>query len=326
MKFRSEILLQPNDSKINHRSSIFMIGSCFTSTIGQKFIQNKFSTVVNPYGTLYHPGAITANLKHALASQPYDEAHVIKLNNKFVHYLTHSKINAPDPLTLLKRLNETNVQVKNALCHANYIFITLGSAYFFTHIDLDLLVGNCHKQPNKAFKRNLSTVNSIRTELSELIEKIREINNSFEVIFTVSPVRHLRDGFTENSLSKAHLISAVHDVVASYHEASYFPSFEIVMDDLRDYRFYESDLIHPNDMAIEYIWAKFSDIYFSQKTIDLMRKINSLQKRISHRPFDIQDQNYQEMLASTKSELQELSSKEELDFREELDKIRDLMN
>ena len=326
MKFRSEILLQPNDPKINHRNSIFMIGSCFTSTIGQKFAQNKFSTVVNPYGTLYHPAVITSNLEHAITSESYDEAHVVKLNNKFVHFLTHSTINARDLPTLLQRLNETNVQVKEALSNVDYIFITLGSAYFFTHIDMDILVGNCHKQPNGAFRRTISPVSVIASDLSRLIEGIRQINRSFRVIFTVSPVRHLRDGFIENSLSKAHLITAVHDVVSSHDEASYFPSYEIVMDDLRDYRFYESDLIHPNSMAIEYIWEKFSESYFSQKTIDLMKKISSLQKRIGHRPFDLHDQHYQDMLSSTKSELEVLSKKENLDFEEELEIIRNLMD
>jgi lysophospholipase L1-like esterase len=291
MNFRTQIPLNTStslskQSKIDYSSKVVLFGSCFSENISKKLIYFKFQNFSNPFGILFHPLAIEMLITNIVNERIYTEKDIFFHNERWHCYEAHSELSNPSKEDLLLKLNAAISTANRQLKEVSHIIITLGTSWTYRLIETDTVVSNCHKVPQKKFLKELLLIDEITNSLEAIITLIKSVNNNIEIIFTVSPVRHLKDGFVENMRSKSHLLSAIHQVVAPRDHIHYFPSYEIMMDDLRDYRFYSSDMIHPNETAINYIWEAFKMVWIHEKSTDLMSEIDTIQKGLSHRPFN----------------------------------------
>lgn len=289
MKLQTSIPLKKQTKNlIDYQSKVFLLGSCFVENIGDKLSYFKFQSHQNPFGVLFHPKAIETLVERAIKEDEYTEDDVFFNNEQWHCFDAHSQLSNTSKNTLLTVLNNQLVVTKQQIKEASHIVITLGTAWVYKHCESNTVVANCHKVPQSNFTKELLSVNEITDVLRNLRHKIKDLNPTVSVIFTVSPIRHIKDGFVENTRSKAHLISAIHDFIAQQQEQNnfYFPSYEIMMDELRDYRFYAEDMIHPNTTAINYIWEKFQNIWISESILKTMEEVDSIQKGMAHRPFN----------------------------------------
>jgi len=308
MNFRTQIPQQNVHNQIDHDSKVLLIGSCFTENIGKKFEYFKFQNSTNPFGILFHPRAIENFILNAINQKEYTNDDVFFHNERWHCFDAHSELSDASKENLLLNLNSTIRFTFQQINNSTHLVITLGTSWVYREIASDKIVANCHKIPQKKFLKELLTIEEISESLEAIISLIKSINPKIEIIFTVSPVRHLKDGFIENSLSKSHLISAIHQVVEPRNHTHYFPSFEIMMDDLRDYRFYKSDMIHPNDTAINYIWEQFKNTWIDETSQNVMTEIDSIQKGLSHRPFNESSEQHQQFLKNLQFKIDDLKS------------------
>ena len=300
MKFRTELQVSPQDNPISYNSKIFLLGSCFVENIGEKLEYFKFQNYRNPFGILYHPTALENFLRKVVEDYTYTQDDLFFHNERWHCFDAHSDLSDVDAQVLIKNLNDNLKATKDFLTEATHVIATLGTAWSYKYLETDYVVANCHKLPQKAFMKQLISVEEVSRKLESIRDLLFQLNNKTELIFTVSPVRHIKDGIIENQLSKAHLISAIHKQLqvkqVNLLDASYFPSYEIMMDDLRDYRFYREDLLHPNIMAINYIWNKFIEAWISKKEGKIMNDVDSVQKGLSHRPFNENSDAYKKFI------------------------------
>ncbi len=282
MKFRTELNIPTSSFSINHQDKIFSIGSCFAENIGAKLAYYKFNIAVNPFGILFNPISIEKALSFILQETPPNELHFVQ--NELWHSLDfHSQIAASSPNDLLDKLYQIKANAKEHIESSSFLFITLGTAFAYKYKNTNQYVANCQKIAAQHFQKELLSINEIETSLHRIVALIKSQTQVKKIIFSISPVRHIKDGIIENNLSKAHLISALHAIKDDV--VQYFPAYEFLMDDLRDYRFYDNDLLHPNSQAIQYIWEKFSAAYFSEETINLNQNIGIIQQGLLHKPF-----------------------------------------
>jgi lysophospholipase L1-like esterase len=287
MNLQTKITLKKETrNPISYNSKIFLFGSCFSENIGSKIEYFKFENTINPFGILFHPIAIEMLITNIVNEKIYTEKDIFFHNERWHCYEAHSELSNPSKEDLLLKLNAAISTANTQLKEVSHIIITLGTSWTYRLIETDTVVANCHKVPQKKFLKELLLIDEITNSLEAIITLIKSVNNNIEIIFTVSPVRHLKDGFVENMRSKSHLLSAIHQVVTPRDHIHYFPSYEVMMDDLRDYRFYSSDMIHPNETAITYIWEAFKTVWIHEKSTDLMSEIDTIQKGLSHRPFN----------------------------------------
>lgn len=279
-------LINQAHNQIDYQSNLFLIGSCFVENIGEKLDYFKFQTTQNPFGILFHPHAIENLITNAINEKVYSEENIFFHNDQWHCFEAHSKFSNPSKDGLLNHLNEQIIATNKQLKKSTHIIITLGTAWVYRLIESDTIVANCHKAPQKKFLKELLSVDEISASLHSIVELIRSVNKTVSIIFTVSPIRHLKDGFVENTQSKAHLLSAIHQVVAPRNLLYYFPSYEIMLDELRDYRFYKEDMLHPNSTAINYIWEKFISVWILEKASKTMEEIDAIQKGLKHKPFN----------------------------------------
>ncbi len=297
MKFRTQISIKNKyNNLIDHTSNILLFGSCFTENIANKLNYFKFNNSINPFGILFHPKAIEKLILNAISQKEYIDDDVFFHNERWHCFDVHSELSNVSKEELLLNLNAIISSTNKQINDSTHLIITLGTSWVYRHIETDKIVANCHKIPQKKFLKELLSVDEIVGSLDTIVSLVKSINPKVEIIFTVSPVRHLKDGFTENSLSKAHLIAAIHQVIEQKNYTHYFPSFEIMMDDLRDYRFYKSDMIHPNETAIEYIWEQFKSTWIDATSFDLMQEIDTIQKGLLHKPFNEYSEQHQQFL------------------------------
>jgi len=286
MKFRTELKLSKQRYTISHSDSILAIGSCFVEHIGAKLEHLKFDTTINPFGIIFNPYSIAKILNNGL-DKPINfekECDVLEQNGTFKSYDYHSKFNAPSYNDFIKKVDEENSHTNRQLKTNSYLFLTFGTAWVYRLIDANKVVANCQKVPQSNFTKELLDLNELIELYGKIIKRIIESNSNVKIVLTVSPVRHLKDGIVENNQSKSILLLLCKALSDDFkHNVIYFPSYEFQMDDLRDYRFYESDLIHPNQMAIDYIFEKFSDLFFEVKTNQLIKKIEKLTKLENHK-------------------------------------------
>ena len=297
MKLQTNISIkEQDDNLIDYHSKILLLGSCFSENIGNKLSYYKFQSKQNPFGILFHPKAIENLISRAIKDELYTEKE-LTFNNERWHCLdAHSSISAADKNVLLKNLNSALIHTKKQLKEATHVFITLGTSWVYRYSETNAIVANCHKIPQKEFSKELLSVAEVSKTLEQCVALLKSINKTVSVTFTVSPVRHLKDGFIENTRSKAHLIAAIHTVINSENTTYYFPSYEIVMDELREYRFYNEDMLHPNTTAINYIWEKFVFSWFSREAQDTMQEVETVQRGVSHRPFNEKSEQHQQFL------------------------------
>ncbi len=290
MKLQTQIPLEKADNQIGYGSQLLLLGSCFVENMGRKLDYFKFRQLENPFGILFHPLAIERLIEKSIQNKTYSEADLFFLNERWHCFDAHSALSDTSKESLLKKLDEGLQATRSQLQSASHIIITLGTAWVYRHIISGSVVANCHKMPQLKFSKELLSIGEIANSLERTIKHARFINKNIQFIFTVSPVRHLKDGFIENQWSKAHLISAVHEVLKTRVNPNavegYFPSYEIMMDELRDYRFYDRDMVHPNQLAIDYIWEKFKQVWISEEAFAAMEKVDDIQRGLKHRPFN----------------------------------------
>ncbi|HEA20100.1 hypothetical protein LCGC14_0703880 [marine sediment metagenome] len=289
MKLQTEIPLDKAEHQIDYDSRLVVLGSCFAENMGKKFEYYKFQQLQNPFGILFHPLAIEKLLSKAVKKEWYCETDIFQLNGLWHCFDAHSNLSDISQKKLLEKLNTGLTSMRKHIDNATHSIITLGTAWVYRHTESDTIVANCHKVPQNEFSKELIPIPAIVKSLKRIVELVQSVNVDLQLIFTVSPVRHLKDGFVENQRSKAHLVAGMHQLLETSNFksfASYFPSYELLMDELRDYRFYERDMVHPNQLAIDYIWEKFKQAWISNRAFKTMEEVERVQKGISHRPFN----------------------------------------
>jgi len=296
MKFRTKIVLNQAHNQIDYNSKLVLIGSCFSENISEKLTYFKFNTYKNPFGILFNPIAIENLITKAINQTKFTEKDIFYLNERWHCFEAHSNLSNVDKNTLLANLNTAVKQTHKNLNETSHLIITLGTSWVYRFIETDLIVGNCHKIPQKKFLKEILSVKSIIASLENIITLVKNINPKINIIFTISPVRHLKDGFVENSKSKAHLLAAIHQLIEPRKNINYFPSYEIMMDDLRDYRFYKEDMVHPNKLAIQYIWEQFIVTWVHQESFPIMKEVETIQKGLAHKPFNPNSKQHQQFL------------------------------
>lgn len=318
-RFRTNFEIENFTDKISHNSNIFLIGSCFTENISQKLIEYKFRTEVNPFGILYNPASIINSLNFLLESKSFKEADLFHANNLWSSYYHHSRFSDSDQSKCLEKINSAILNAHQSLKNSSFLFITFGTARVYCIKSSGMIVSNCHKQASGLFDTFLLNYKDIVKEYSLLIKKLKKINPSVNIVFTLSPVRHWQDGAVYNQLSKAVLMMAINELVNSIEKTSYFPAYEIMMDDLRDYRFYKEDMIHPNNIAIDYIWEKFSNVLISEESKKLFNDIDAINKAFSHKASHPESPDYKLFQSKTMDKINIILEKYPgLDFGKEM--------
>lgn len=314
MNFRTNIALQKERNQIDYDSKLLLFGSCFSENISKKLSYFKFNTTSNPFGILFNPIAIERLITNAINLKNFTDDDIFNLNERWHCFDAHSDLSAIEKSELLHNLNSQISTTHKQLSETSHIIITLGTAWVYRFIESDSIVGNCHKIPQKKFLKELLSTEEITASLENITALVKSLNPSVNITFTVSPVRHLKDGFIENAQSKSHLLTAIHQVIKSTNQLYYFPSFEIMMDDLRDYRFYANDMLHPNETAIEYIWEQFKKVWINEKSLSTMKEVETVQKGISHKPFNPTSEQHQKFLIKLKEKKNKLLEKHNIKF------------
>lgn len=309
MIFRTQIPINKAKIQIDYNSKILLFGSCFTKNIGDKLEYFKLQSHTNPFGILFHPKAIEQLIVDSVNKKKYTQKDIFLFNERWHCFDVHSDLSDMSKEKLLSDLNGTIEFSFKSIQEATHIIITLGTAWVYRLIETDRIVANCHKVPQKKFLKELLDPDEIAESLAGTVSLIETINKRAEIIFTVSPVRHLKDGFMENSLSKANLISGIHQISEPEKHIHYFPSYEMMIDDLRDYRFYKKDMLHPNETAIDYIWENFKKTWIKENAFKWMQEVDSIQKGLAHRPINPTTEKHQKFLTDLKKNMELLSEK-----------------
>ncbi len=288
MQFTTKVPIPKSNNLIDYDSKIVSLGSCFAVNIADKLNYFKFQNFVNPFGILFHPLAIQEVIQRALQQQFYTKDEVFFHNERWHCFDVHSDLNAAHQQNLLQNLNRNLIDFNSNIKSASHILITYGTAWVYKEKSTQKVVANCHKLPQHQFEKELLDAIKIQTAIEETIALIRNFNPKARIVFTVSPVRHLKDGFIENQRSKSNLITAIHQTIDTQtfnFQSSYFPAYEIMIDELRDYRFYADDMMHPNATAIQYIWEQFVSSSIAPDCFPIMEQVESIQKALAHKPF-----------------------------------------
>ena len=286
MKLTTPIKLSRQNPPINYSSKVLLLGSCFAQNMGAKLEYYKFQQYTNPFGILFHPVAIEKLITRAIDQNWFTSKDVFLQNEQWHCFLAHSKLSNTSEEDLISALNSALEKLRTSLLEASHVVFTFGTAWVYKHLEKDTIVANCHKVPQKEFVKHLLSPDDVSDVLLGIETKLRTINPTCSIINTVSPVRHIKDGLIENSRSKAHLIAGVQEIVSPEKLNHYFPSYEIMMDELRDYRYYKEDLIHPNETAIAIIWEKFLSSWVASETFEIQKKIAVIQNGLLHIPFN----------------------------------------
>ncbi len=308
MKLQTKIKLNKQVyNLIDYNSKVLLLGSCFSENIGAQFNYFKFQHYINPFGILFHPKAIETLVDNALNEKKYTDDDVFFNNEQFHCYNAHSKLSNASKSQLLFQLNAASQKTNHYLKQASHIVLTLGTAWVYRLIATNQIVANCHKVSQNSFQKELLSVQRVEAALQSIISKIRKVNPEVIFVFTVSPVRHIKDGFVENTQSKSHLITAIHNSCSKDKADSYFPSYEIMLDELRDYRFYKQDMLHPNETAIQYIWGRFKSVWITEASEKIMKEVDVIQKGLTHRPFNENSEAHQKFLVQLKKRQDKLT-------------------
>ena len=313
MQFRTQIPLSKTNNPIDYNSKVLSFGSCFAENMADKFDYFKFQNETNPFGIIFNPVSIEKIIEGTVQQKEFTEKDVFFHNERWHSFEVHSDLSNSDREELLETLNKAISETHKKLKTATHIIITYGTSWIYRNIESDQIVANCHKVPQKQFLKELLSVDIIERSVQNTINLIQTFNPDINFIFTISPVRHIKDGFAENQLSKSHLFASLHQVLKAHNSKfithNYFPSYEIMMDELRDYRFYTEDMLHPNPVAIDYIWHKFSENYIDENAVLIMKEIDEIQKSLRHRSFNPESEEHQKFLAKLQQRINRLGEK-----------------
>lgn len=302
MKLKLDFEFQLNSSKIQHGNQIILIGSCFSNEMGLQFENNGFKVNSNPFGTIFHPIPLAKLILDSI-NQNQDNT-IVQRKDLYFSWDAAGTVFDFSESALNALLNHTKAQFRQDLLDAKYLFITLGSSFGYVHNQLNKVVANCHKMPSTTFEKSLTDLDSMAEIWRETLIQLKTLNPKLEVVFTVSPIRHIKDGLIENNRSKARLFELIEKLKANF-PIHYFPAFEIILDELRDYRFFKSDGIHPNQMAIQYVWERLTETMMSAETQKLCQEIVQLRQMENHQSLYPQSVEHQEFLLKAKEKIQE---------------------
>lgn len=295
--FRTELSLPVSDWKISHESQMLSVGSCFAENIGGRLLEAKFPLILNPFGIVYNPISTVGVLNDLIDNQQFTEEDIFFHKERWHSFSHHSRFSHSDENICLEQINTAVETGHKQFRQTDVLLITLGTAHVFFHKNLKRVVNNCHQLPANDFERRLLHVNEISRSLAGTFKLMKILRPNIRIILTISPVRHLRDGLTESKLSKSILRVAADELCETFNFVDYFPSYEIMLDDLRDYRFYAPDMAHPNEVAVDYIWQKFSNTYFDEPTKQLIEQTQKLRQAMQHRPFNPDSEAHKTFLA-----------------------------
>ncbi|MEM8524413.1 MAG: GSCFA domain-containing protein [Bacteroidota bacterium] len=304
---------------IEYPSQFLLLGSCFTENIGKKLQAAKFQTNINPFGILYNPLSILDNLERAVQGLDLPKNVLFEHQGYWYSHLHHSQFSANSNGKLNKQIQSQDQLIQNQFSTINYLIFSFGTAKVYEHKTWGKIVANCHKLPTREFESHLLSSREIADRYLVFLETAKTQNEQLEVLFTLSPVRHIRDGIIENQRSKAILLTAIHEICEELKFVHYFPSYELLMDDLRDYRFYERDLVHPSEMAIDYIWDYLQKCLFSSDAQQLYEQIIQVKQAASHRPFQPTSNAHQKFVRQQIEKVKQFQKQYTfLDWQEEL--------
>ena len=307
MEFRTTVKTGENRGWLHHSDHVVLLGSCFSDNIGGKMHGALFNAMVNPMGTLYNPMSIARGVKRLIDCEPVAGKDLFMQGGVWNSYDFHSRYSLPDKQAAIDRMNGRIEQGHTALANARLLTVTLGTAMVYRLKATGEIVANCHKVPQHEFERKMATVQEMAQVLDDMVKQLRAFNPELRIILTVSPIRHIADGLDTNSLSKASLRVAINEVVSRYRDyCDYFPAYEIMMDDLRDYRFYASDMVHPSDVAVEYIWQAFQATYLDDRSALAVARCERVHKRLQHRPMSTSRETVERFNADTVSVVRNL--------------------
>ena len=309
MNFTTTIPISKSSNPIDYNSRIISLGSCFAQNIGEKFSYFKFQNTVNPFGIIFNPVSIENLISRVVNNQEFTENDIFFHNDLWHCFEVHSELSHSDKTIFLDRLNQILSDFHFQIFKSTHFQITYGTSWVYRNKSSNSIVANCHKVPQSQFEKEILSVATIEKSIQNTIDLIQKVNPNCYFIFTVSPVRHIKDGFVENQRSKAHLITAIHSSISHLPSSNYFPSYEIMMDELRDYRFYAEDMLHPSQTAIDYIWKRFSENYISEENFATMEEVCSIQKGLAHRPFNADSDSHQKFLTSLNEKISKLKEK-----------------
>lgn len=325
MKFHYEFSIKKLPQPINHQHKLLLIGSCFTENIGEKLKNHQFHIFENPNGILFNPVSVSETIINCIDQKIYTESDLFQLNETWHSWQHHSRFSGITADDALQKINASTLEARAFLKKADYLIITLGSSWVYTLTDKasnaikGTVAANNHKAPADWFSRRLMLVDQVIAVLGSMLDKLGAFNPGIQVIFTISPVRHLREGVVENNRSKAVLIQAVHEMIERLEKLYYFPAYELVIDDLRDYRFYAEDLVHPNYHATQYVWEKLTDACMNDETRELMKIIAEINLAFNHKPFNPSTKLHLQFLRNYLEKTTNLQSQYPyLDFQKEI--------
>jgi hypothetical protein len=313
MQFRTQIPISKSNHPIDYNSKIVSLGSCFAVNMAEKFDYFKFQNTTNPFGIIFNPVSIERIIQRVVKQELFTEKDIFFHNDLWHCYEIHSELSNPDKDLFLSQLNDILFQLNDQITQLSHCLITYGTAWVYRNVASSNIVANCHKVPQKEFSKELLAVETIQKSIQNTIDLIQSVNPNAKFIFTVSPVRHIKDGFVENQLSKSYLFTAVHAVLQTHNSQpithNYFPSYEIMMDELRDYRFYAEDMLHPNPVAIDYIWERFSENYMEENSFVTMKTVSEIQKGRTHRSFNPDSDQHRTFLSKLHLKISTLQQK-----------------
>lgn len=300
MNLQTTVILPKASFDIAHRSTILLLGSCFSENIGSKLLENKFQVNVNPFGVLYNPFSIYNAINRLLDKQEFTENDFVHHNQSYHSFMHHGSFSSAKLDDALIKVNKEFNIASTQLEAAEFLLITFGTAYVFKWHESGEIVGNCHKIPANQFIRERLTVEEITATWGPLIQRALDLKPNLKIIFTVSPIRHFKDGAHNNQLSKSILHLSIDNLMNEFPtNAFYFPAFEIMMDQLRDYRFYTDDMLHPSPLAQDYIWKRFGETYFNTTTNSIITEWQRIYQSLSHRPYNTNSEAHQKFLQRT---------------------------
>jgi hypothetical protein len=310
--FRTELNIPSSPVRIDHQSCLFTIGSCFSDVIGEKLLKNKFQVLANPFGVVYNPESIFKLLNAALRVDEFEEDSYIEKDKIWRNYHLHSEVFGKDLPDLKHKIHSEKLRAHEFLLKTKVLAITFGSAFAYRLKSNQQIVSNCHKMPPGLFNKELLSPVKIIHDFDSFYQKVQEINPDLKIILTISPVRHIKDTIQLNNVSKSVLRLASHWITEQHENISYFPAFEMMMDDLRDYRFYKEDMIHPTEVAENYIWEKFIGTYMENKSKEFIKEWTGVLKALEHKPFHPDSESHQAFIRETIKKIKSLSGQADL--------------
>lgn len=328
MDFRTKVSFNWQGERINHSHSLIFFGSCFADEVGSMFGANKFNVLQNPFGVLYNPLSIANAIERSLSETPYSENELIKVGNLYHSFAHHSLYSHTNKELMLKTINNELGKCSCKLKNADYLFITFGTAWVYELKDSGEVVSNCHKLPASNFIRRRASIAELTQRSAEVIEKLLSVNPNINIVLTVSPIRHLKDGAHENTLSKSTLLLMCEELQNMFNKnISYLPTYEILLDELRDYRFYADDMAHPSKKAVEYVWERIREEVLSPESETIIKEWGKIRQGISHRLMSADIEGYRLFLNNLLNSANAFANKYKyIDVEQEIAEIKEKIN